>query len=72
MIIVEESDQILAMDRSINQWRDLLPRFNLAIEVFEWLDFDRPTAVLGPVLRLALARLAEICLSVAMDDNIPR
>jgi hypothetical protein len=31
------------------------------------LDFNRPAAVLGPVLRMALARLAAICFSVAND-----
>ena len=34
------------------------------------LDFNRPAAVLGPVLFLALARLAAICFSVAIVQGL--
>lgn len=35
------------------------------------LDFERPAAVLGPVLFFALARLAAICFSLAIDALHP-
>src|SRR5579864_9266773 len=41
LIVMHKSKQVLAVDGPVNQRRNLLPLLDLAIEVLEWIHFDR-------------------------------
>src|SRR5258707_4858097 len=71
-IVMHKSKQVLAVHRAVDQRRNLLPFFDLAIEVLEWLDFDRPILIRRNLdVFFHRANLQEVTCRAAARDITP-